>query len=161
MSRPLNEILTVFMDGEFVPGVMLYGLDSNADDGEPCFPYGAWPWLAGLKTFVLGGEHWRVRLWEIALPEIPSPELLWDATATTLGVLIDAGCLTAWMGLEGGFRDPPSLFLPECMSGGVVAARSASGRQWGRFGTLRPFGQLSDEDLLALRIEAQPLASAD
>jgi len=96
MSRPLNEILTVFMDGEFVPGVMLYGLDSNADDGEPCFPYGAWPWLAGLKTFVLGGEHWRVRLWEIALPEIPSPELLWDATATTLGVLIDAGCLTAW-----------------------------------------------------------------
>ena len=161
LSKPLNEILTVFMDGEEVPGIMLYGLDSTVNDSEPCFPYSAWPWFVGLQTFILGGTRWRVRLWEIALSEIPSSELLWDATATTFGVFIDAGCLAAWIGMEGGFCDPPSLFLPECMSGGVIAARSASGKQWGRFGTSNPFSRLGDEDLLDLRIETQSLASAD
>ena len=161
LSKSLNEVLTVYMDGEEVPGVMLYGLDSMANDSQPRFPGSAWPWLVARKTYVFGGKRWRVRLWEVALSAIPSPEILWNATSTTFGSLIDAGCLAAWMGLEGGFCDPPSLFLPECMSGGVVAARSASGRQWGQFENLHPISPLSDEDLLALRSDAQPLASAD
>jgi hypothetical protein len=55
------------MGGDEVPGVLLYGLDSTANDTEPRFPDSAWPWLVALKTYVFSGKRWRVRLWEVAL----------------------------------------------------------------------------------------------
>jgi hypothetical protein len=103
LSKPLEEILTVYMGGDEAPGVLLYGLDSTANDTEPRFPDSAWPWLVALKTYIFSGKRWRVRLREVALSAIPSPEILWNATTTTFGVFIDAGCLVAWMGLREAF----------------------------------------------------------
>ncbi len=161
MRKLLREVLTVYVDGDEVPGVLLYGLDSPKNDREPRFPGEAWSGFVALKTYVFHGESWRVRSWEIALSKIPSLDLLSQATSTTLDAFIGSGSVVAWMGLEGNFCDPPSLFLPECMSGGVVTARTASGKQWNRLDTAHSFEPLSDEDLLALRAEAYPLASAE
>jgi hypothetical protein len=159
MRKSLPEVLTVYVDGDEVPGVLLYGLESPANDREPRFPGEAWPGFMALKTYDFHGESWRVRLWEIALSEIPPIGVLEHATSDTFDAFIGSGFVVTWMGFEGSFCDPPSLFLPECMSGGVVTARSASGKRWNRLDPARSFEPLSDVELLELRAEAGPLAS--
>jgi len=161
MRKLLREVLTVYVGGDEVPGVLLYGLESPANDREPRFPGEAWPGFVALKTYVFHGEFWRVRLWEVALSGIPPIDVLEHATSDTFDAFIGSGFVAAWMGLEGSFCDPPSLFLPECMSGGIVTARSASGKRWNRLYTAHSFQPLSNEDLLALRAEVYPLASVE
>jgi hypothetical protein len=161
MRESLRDALTVYVGGDEVPGVLLYGLESTTNDSEPRFPGEAWPGFVSLKTYILHGESWRVRLWEVALSEIPPIDVLQHAIGDTLDAFLGSGVVVAWMGLEGSFCDPPSLFLPECMSGGVITARSASGKRWNGPGAAHSFEPLSDNDLLALRAEAHPLASVE
>jgi hypothetical protein len=44
----------------------------------------------------------------------------------TLRALVEAGASVAWCGLEGYFADPPLLFDPAQMSGGVFASYAPS-----------------------------------
>jgi hypothetical protein len=79
----------------------------------------------------------------------------------TLCSLVDDGFSAAWMGVEGLFADPPWLFTPEMMTGGVLAACT---RQTGYLTALQldaPFRALEDADLTSIREATLHLAGTD
>lgn len=66
----------------------------------------------------LHGDRWSVALWDV-------PVAHWASVTDTfrdVREIIRRGCVVAWVGAEGFlFSDPPHLFDPAFMSGGVLA----------------------------------------
>lgn len=151
--------LTIFADGQESPGVIIYGLGAPGSiKVEPS----AYEWTARRTTSVgqLSGPNWQVVLWEVRLAPWPH-ESEWDEVLErTLDSMLDAGATVAWVGAEGmPFADPPDLFAPEYMHGGVLVWRTADGGG-GQLDPDRPLCPVPDEELKKLRAEARGLADA-
>jgi hypothetical protein len=155
-KSPLTEqSLGVFWSGEEVDGITAYGYWHQLPPMEPIFPRDLWPAGTEFKRAKLSGDGWIVILWDIAIRRWPSPEDWEDVLQRTLQRMCEAGARVAWCGIEGAFAEPPGLFDPARMSGGVYAAYTPG------FGFLNtahlrePFRTLSDNDLLTIRAEAE------
>ena len=143
--------LGIFVSGEERPGLTMYGYWPSEEKAAPHFPSRLWPPGVEVRESWLGGADWSVCVWDVAVHDWPAPADWQDVLAGSLGELLRAGAIVGWCGLEGFFADPPHLFDPEEMSGGVYAA-SAPG--WGFRCTAEldgPLRALPDSDLLALR----------
>jgi hypothetical protein len=76
--------------------------------------------------------------------------------------LIDVGCRVAWVGAEGiPFCDPPGLFDPDCMTGGVLAWLTSDGWFGCPLDPDQPLEPAPDRQLLRLRRWAGRLATND
>lgn len=160
MSVPAREGLTVFFDGDEVPGVIFYALARPGTMSSIVFPIGLWP-RGEARPFRLGGESWEVHGWDLALGEWPRGRDWTRAVHDTLNSLVDAGAVVAWVGAEGcPFRDPPYLLSSEWMSGGVLAAITSAGRFICAVDPDLPVQALSDDELVSLRRHARGIADA-
>lgn len=143
--------LRVFLEGEEQPGIIFYAYWRGEPQVEPVFPLNVWPKGSKVKSYRLFGEGWTVLTWDLAVKELP-PQTVWtNLIRKTLELFIETGARVAWCGFEGYFADPPSLFAPKEMSGGVYAALTA---ELGFLCTLKleePLETLADEVLLKLR----------
>jgi hypothetical protein len=156
---PARETLTIVANGEIHAGVIAYGLRSAATRVRANFPFHAWPEEISLNEGSLHGQAWEVLLWEIQIDRWPERHAWKDAIKETLADLVDAGAVVAWLGSEGHpYVDPPDLFKPEHMTGGVLAALTKAGEFWSPFDPDMPAGTLSDDDLLRLRAASKGLS---
>lgn len=152
--------LTVFVGGEEQPGIIVYGLAARGTREVATVPDRLWPDALAIEEVVLCGDLWEVVGWEIALRQWPAGAAWRDAIDSALRAHIEAGCVVAWVGAEGiPFCDPPQLFAPACMSGGVLAWMTAAGSDC----PLDPDAELiavDDQALEYLRRAASGLADA-
>ena len=161
MRPPLREVMTVIRDGLQVPGMSFYALlGEEALERDVAFPSGGWPEATEHSVPMLRGEGWHVLIWDVALPVWPLMESFKSAVATTFAAMLSAGSVVTWIGREGYFCDPPQLFLPECMSGGVLAAESADGKTWIDLDPDAPLSALPDSVLMELRLASTGLSDA-
>jgi len=157
MTRAAREVLTVISNGEHRPGIVIYGIRSPRKDVPP----GAtelWPDAERCSTFLLHGDGWEVPMWEIALRRWPAPGDFDAALSGTFTALFSEGCVLAWVGAEL-FADPPDLFLPEFMSGGVLVAATPD-QSFGRLDLDSAVEPIGDDQLLQLRELSHGLAAA-
>ena len=98
----------------------------------------------------------------LELGEAAAPGERWQrAVRVTLQAMVDRGARVAWLGAEGvPFCDPPELFSPECMSGGVLGWITDSGEYSCELDPDRPIARAADDTLLKLRLHARGLADA-
>lgn len=154
-----RDSLTVFVGGAEAPGLIVYGLSSSALSKDIESPAPLWPGSPVSNCFVLHGDNWRVRGWEVPVTLWPTGSDFHDVIRRTLEMLIQGGCRVAWIGAEGvPFCDPPGLFDPEWMSGGVLAWMTDDGGFDCPLDPDRVLAPVSDDDLLALRTYARGLA---
>lgn len=162
MTAPLaRDGLTIFVGGDEEPGFIAYGL--TAPDGwrDVAFPADAWLAQPEPETFDLRGDNWRVHGWEVPVIIWPTGLDFLTAVNHTLDALIRGGCRVAWVGAEGvPFCDPPGLFDPECMSGGVLAWMTDDGRFDCPLDPDRVLIPVSDDKLLELRLHSLGLADS-
>jgi hypothetical protein len=145
--------VVIYINGEEAPGMLCYGLGSSDGGESAVFPQlGALPNLELVHEYSLHGDTWRVQMWEVGVDDVDASSMAPIADAMMDAFLL-AGFVIAWVGLEGYFCDPPALFSPECMSGGVLAAATSSGLRWNAFDATEPWMPISDEVLLQLRKE--------
>lgn len=163
-GSPARDVLTIFLGGsEEVPGLIFYGLvgDDHAVD-VPTFGSTRWPDSPAPEPLVLHGQGWRVVGWELHLPMWPRAEDFRGAIRGTLQELINAGCRVAWVGAEGiPYADPPDLFDPQWMTGGVLAWLTSDRRFGCPLDPDQPLAGASDEELLRLRAFAGRLATGE
>ena len=154
-----RDVLTIVTSGAEEPGIIAYGLTSAGGWREPDFPAEAWPESPAPGQFVLFGEGWRVHGWEVPIRRWPSGALFRAAIQSTLEALIRGGSKVAWVGAEGiPFCDPPALFDPACMSGGVLAWMTDAGGFGCPLDPDAPLATAGDGELRALREHARGLA---
>lgn len=123
MSAELtDDSLRIFWNGDELRGITAYGYWRGDAAQHPPFPLDLWPAGAECKPGSLHGPGWRVLLWDVRVPVWPAAEAWERVLEGTLQALCAAGARVAWCGVEGCFADPPGLFSPEDMSGGVWAA---------------------------------------
>ena len=130
----MTAITSVFVDGEELLGFIIYGLWRDASAPVGRIELG--PIEEGslrAKRFMLYGDGWEICLYEVSFDR---PEHYWQAVTgieEALERMLQAGARAAWLGSEGlPFADPPDLFKPEWMEGGVLLARTAGGARFGR-----------------------------
>src|SRR5579884_2189815 len=157
MKVPAREQLVVIYEGEEWPGIIIYGLGAPGSIQREA-QEGLWEPGQTVHKFILHGEHWEVLLWELPLTYWPSGDMWQSRLRDTLIAMIANGAVVAWVGAEGIlFSDPPYLFDPEHMSGGVLAWRTADGRTGGSLDPDQPLSPISDAEMLALRQYAHGL----
>jgi hypothetical protein len=160
MDAPARETLTVFIDGEELPGVIVYGL-RRPGLAPIDFPVHGWVLSHGPHAFRLHGEMWEVLGWDLALGAWPNSQDWPGVVHRTLTALVAAGCAVAWLGAEGcPFSDPPDLFSPTWMDGGVLAALTSEGDFLCPMDPDEPLRHLRSEELEFLRARAHGLADA-
>jgi hypothetical protein len=121
-----EDALTILWDGHERSGILAYEYwPGPASVGAP--RVAAWPSGTETKAFVLRDiEHdppgWTVIEWTILVCQWPPVGAWFSLIESILVGLCEGGASVAWCGLEGHFADPPSLFLPCEMSGGVWAS---------------------------------------
>lgn len=158
MMPMVRDVLTVVSGGEEFPGVIAYGLFRPGDRRSDGIPQLRWQDLHATDEFVLRGEAWEVVGWEFAFDAWPESAEWTSAIRATLAAHLDAGCRVAWIGAEGiPFCDPPRLFEPTCMSGGVLAWMTAEEFEC-PLDPDQPLVPVSDETLELLREHAKGLA---
>lgn len=151
--------MTIFFRGTEVPGLNFYGLLHPGDEFRVSFPDLAWPAAEHIQ-FVLHGADWRVVSWGIPVKMWPPGDDLRQAVRATFKALIEAGSVVVWIGVEGSFCDPPELFEPRYMAGGVLAAATPDGREWLNLDPEEPVDPLTDEVLQELREASRGLSDA-
>jgi hypothetical protein len=158
MNLPARECFGIIVGGEETVGVIVYGLGSPGGvTREP--PHGRCPLGPVPDTWVLVGEHWEITLWSIPIPVWPTGTDWQHRLDATLRLMIAAGAKVAWVGGEVmRYADPPFLFLPEDMYGGVPAWMTDDGRRGGHLDPDQPFTPATDAELRALRHYAEGLA---
>lgn len=161
MQPPAREQLEIIWRGEQVPGITFYGLLPRGAWSEKPFPEYLWRWGVETGSSLLHNERWEVIVWDVAIAAWPPSEEWRSAIRQTLQWLVDAGASVAWVGLEGYFCDPPELFDPSCMSGGVSAALTRAGEFFCPLDPHQPLATLSDADLVRLRDASVGLSNAD
>ncbi len=158
MRCPAREILRVFWEGEEVAGLTFYGIRTREQEDIPRFPAVKWDSLVDCRQSFLHGERWEVIVWDVKVTRWPSPGRFKEALRLTLEALLRGGCSVSWIGLEGFFVDPPDLFLPEFMSGSVLAAISEGTGLRLAVELDEPLQFLRDDELLELRQASKGLA---
>jgi hypothetical protein len=160
VTGPLaRDSLTIFIDGEETPGFIVYGLAPRGTRAPAAFPSAAWVANPRADESVLHGEAWEVKFWEVPMIIWPTGDEFVAAVRRTLGAMIDRDCRVAWIGAEGiPFCDPPQLFDPGCMSGGVLAWMTDDRRFQCPLRPDRALAPIADDQLLALRTHARGLA---
>ncbi len=146
-----RDSLGIFWEGEEVPGITIYGYYSPATLQEPQFPTEAWPPGTSWSPWKLHGENWIIWVWDIRVDQWPRNDQWRETIEITLGVVRTSGARVAWCGVNGIFAEPPHLFDPARMSGGVWAALDAGGILHGPPSLRSPFETLSDDELLELQ----------
>lgn len=127
--RLARDSLTIFVQGDEEPGLIAYGLTTPELWQGADFPTDVWIAEPEPETFALIGEDWRVHGWEVPIIIWPTGLDFEIAVRSMLAALVRGGCRVAWIGAEGvPFCDPPNLFDPDCMSGGVLAWMTDDGR---------------------------------
>lgn len=144
-----SDSLGIFWEGEEVDGVTIYGYWTGSKPEPPRIELSEWP-AAEAKPSRLGGRGWTVWLWDIRILEWPEPPDWREAVQGLLRQVINAGADVAWCGLEGMFVEPPGLFDPHEMSGGVWAAADKAGHTFGPPALDGSFLPLNDEQLSIL-----------
>jgi hypothetical protein len=150
-DRLTKDVLWIFVQGEERPGFTLYSYWLKGGDEVCEFPLSMWPADTMAHGFRLTGENWVVLGWDVEVNEWPSSSDWRDLLLHTCKTIARYGARVVWCGLEGFFADPPSLFDPSEMSGGVWCAFAPD---WGFKSTAildGEFKSLSDSDLLGLR----------
>ncbi len=105
-------------------------------------------------------EHAReVVVWDVAIVAWPTGQAWRDSVRRTLEALVDAGARVAWVGREGYFCDPPDLFDPTFMSGGVLAAMTSGGEFRCAVDPDQALATLTDDELLRLRAASDGLSN--
>lgn len=121
-----RDALVVIVDGDEVPGITIYGLAGRGRRRAAAFPGEAWIGEPDIHEFVLHGDAWEIIAWDLPILVWPTGNELRTAVRVALASLVGAGCSVAWVGAEGlPFYDPPGLFDPTCISGGVLAWMTA------------------------------------
>ncbi|HSR54184.1 MAG TPA: hypothetical protein VLV83_25425 [Acidobacteriota bacterium] len=161
MNRLLEEFFRIIWEGEEVSGLTLYGLRTRKEEAPAVFPIPSWPNEIEYRQSTLHGERWEVLVWDIRVQQWPKHTHFGDVVRSTLEALLEGGCCVAWVGREGHFVDPPDLFLPEFMSGGILAALTRDHEYKVNIDTSKPPSLLSDEEMDQLRLHCFDLASAD
>jgi hypothetical protein len=160
MTLAAREALSVFVDGDEVPGVIVYALRSPGSDSRVGFPTSLWSGSEA-RPFRLLGESWEILGWDLPIREWRSGETWHRLVHRTLEELTRQGAVVAWIGAEGlPFSDPPGLFDPQWMSGSVLAALTSSGDFWSPLDPGMPVQSLTDEQLQRLRAHAHGLADS-
>jgi hypothetical protein len=158
-ARLARDSLIIVVDGDEVPGLTIYGLATRGSLPPIEFPADAWLGAPEVGQYTLHGETWEVPTWDVPIIIWPTADGLAAALRVTLKAMIVGGCRVAWVGAEGlPFCDPPQLFDPACMSGGVLAWMTDAGDFDCPLDPDRPVTRASDEVLLALRSHARGLA---
>lgn len=153
--------MTIFVAGDEVPGLIVYGLFAPGSERKVEFPSRAWISSPVPNEFRLFGDGWEVLTWEVPIDIWPTGERWRAAMGSTLEAMIERGGRVAWIGAEGvPFCDPPELFSPDCMSGGVLAWMTDAGDSDLPLDPDRPLTPITDDALRELRLRARGLADA-
>lgn len=160
MIAPAREQMVVYWDGEEAAGFIIFALRSRSS--EPVLRQLEFGWIIepDQDSWLLVGEAWEAGAWYIKVTAWPSAKAFRESTSTLLQGLIDEGWSVAWIGGEGSFADPPKLFSPEAMSGGVLAAYSIDTGLIDVLDLDLPLRALTDFQMLALRDASHGLASS-
>lgn len=149
---PAYESLKVIMHGDEVPGIIAYGFIASSRWTGPEFPQRSAPFWGLVNEFQLSGDGWAICEWDISVKYWPSGDVFGRAIRDVLGALISAGCRVAWIGAEGfPVCDPPYLFSPECMPGGVLAWLTDDGQVNCVLDLSLPLAPVSDAQLIQLQ----------
>lgn len=131
MTSPLTaDVLTIFWKGVEVPGFICYGYWPSSSQPSVAFPFESWPagtltddtWLAEWRD---GELEWRVLRRDVRVARWPAREHWPECVRRTLECFIESEVLLAWCATEGSFPDPPALFQPRLMEGGMWAVLGA------------------------------------
>jgi hypothetical protein len=153
--------LTVFVGGEEVSGLIVYGLLARGSR-RPDFPYGAWALAGEVREFTLVGEAWEVARWDVPVGAWGTAGEFVAVVRATFEAVIAGGAQVAWIGAEGvPFCDPPELFDAECMSGGVLAWMTDDGAFGCPLDPDSPLVPVDDECLAMLRRHSAGLADVE
>ncbi len=161
LRPPAREDLVIYWDGEEVAGFTVHALRRRSRIEIPRLHPVRWVRDAAIKSSALHGKHWEVCVWDVRIEVWPRAADFAEAIQQVLYGLIGDGFAVAWIGLEGYIADPPLLFAPQAMSGGVLAACSD---QTGFLSVLdldAPLQTLSDVELGALREASGELARSE
>lgn len=160
-ALPARDCLTIFVEGKEVPGLIVYGLAVLGSRHQTGFPSNAWRAVSQVDVYTLRGEAWEVGTWDVPIIIWPAREEFVAAVRLTLGAMIEGGCRVAWVGAEGlPFCDPPQLFDPDCMSGGVLAWMTDDGTFDCPLDPDSPLAPVPDAQLRVLRGHSKGLADA-
>lgn len=152
--------MTLYWDGDEAPGFIVYALGGPEIQRPRGLPDFGWAFEPEVSPWTLKGERWKVDVWFVRVAGWPTQQEFRDSIRQVIGGLIDDGYSVAWIGMEGFFADPPSLFMPDAMSGGVLAACS---RETGFLLAIdldAPLQALTDSEMLRLREASLGFASA-
>ena len=159
MTR-LEDTLIVYVDGEEVPGLLVYGLRDSSNTAAWSIPEPAVGLGTAATSTRLSGDSWEVILHTVPLPPDFDFHAI-DAFATrTLAAVIQQGFDVAWIAPEGAFVEPPYLFLPSEMAVGVLLAMTRDGILGSLPGPGEAVSYLSDAELLSLRGASRTLSTA-
>lgn len=117
-----REVLGIYWNSTFgdVDGQTFYLFSKSLDYISPEFPTFLWPEKTESKKHKLFGDDWVIWLWDVKFST--PPEEWKKVTKDTLSYFIKYNAKISWCGLDGYFSEPPELFDPNEMSGGVYAA---------------------------------------
>lgn len=152
-------MLTIYWDGEEVPGFIVFALGSHKKRA-PALPDFGWPIAPDVRFSTLTGERWLAAVWYVSVTVWPSAQRFQDSLRHVLAELVGDGYSVAWIGTEGSFADPPSLFNPKAMSGRVLAANSRATGFIASFDLDTPLKALTDAEMLRLREASGGLATS-
>lgn len=143
-----KDSMVVFVDGAEVPGFLLYGLFPPGADPQPL----ALPAEIRSRRHDLTGPGWLIPIWTIPVTEWLTGDAWQADIRRLLTSIIEQGAQLAWLASEGApFADPPDLFDPTEMSGGVYAYLTATGRYACPLDPGEPWQVVRDEEMLLLR----------
>jgi hypothetical protein len=161
VKPPAREALTVFWDGEEVPGFIVFALGAPGVKRPEDLPTFGWTIEPDVRSSTLAGNQWIVAVWYIRVVGWPTPGEFRDSMRRVLCGLVGDGYTAAWIGIEGSFVDPPDLFTAEAMPESVLAACSAETGYLVAVDLDLPLQALPDNDLAALREASGDLAGAE
>lgn len=155
MKQLTEESLGIFWNGEEVDGLTIYGYFDYKKDDAPVISSDIWKDNYEIKTHKLFGDDWTVWLWDIRINKWPEQKEWLNFIKSILHKMIKQGASLSWAGLEGHFVDPPDLFKPEFMRGGVWAVYTKLGGFYCEAQLGRVFKTLDDSILEDARKKAR------
>lgn len=158
MADRLRDQLVIFRDGAETAGLTVYGLYS-ASSQLPVVTAVAATWgEAPITSTVLHGHSWRVLLWDVPVSRWGTREQFTRSLRDTMTAHLRAGARVAWVAAEGlPYADPPDLFDPTYMSGGVLAWMTSTSHSC-PVDPEQPMQLIADQELEQLRHHAAGLA---
>ena len=120
-----KDCLVVISDSEEVVGV--YFLGFFIDNLKPNIDFPEYLWnvpisYTSFKLIDIDYNKWVAIEWKVIIKDcFPSNNNWQEIIKNTMQYILDKRAVISWIGLEGGFADPPSLFDPKSMDGQVYA----------------------------------------